>query len=417
MQHKHTRFLLFMLFLVSTVSMTAQDKEPFKKKALLKEIKTYNKAKNPAKTDETLRKAFTQYPEAKADAELMNYEVNAQYELMLQENRKIYLKTNPDTTKYFSYVFQTYDYALRCDSLDQLSVRGPKFSSNLTDKLTSLRNNLRSGGKFHYKKKNYAQAWPFFDMYLSTIGHPLLTKNAKATTPLDVDSVEIAQAAVISAYGASQYQNAVKYLHIAVLDTANRSLIYELGAKSYEQLQQNLDYVRLLKQGLAEYPRTEYFYASLIQYYNEQESYHQALDMINEALAADTLNHKLWYLKGRQCQFLSQQDNGLNWQDEALEAYQRVLALQPENAEAFAAIGELHLHQAHEFYEKTDLRIGAANYSRNRKKLNTFYQQALDAYESARRLAPDNTQLWLEGLREVYYKLGEGKKLRELEKL
>ena len=412
MQHKHTRFLLLMLFFSCTLSLTAQDKEPFKKKTLLKEIKTFNKAKNYAKAEETLRKAFAQYPEAKADPELMNYEVNAQYELMLQENRKIYLKTNPDTVKYFSYVLKTYAYALACDSLDQQpNTKGqirPSYSSNLTDKLTSLRNNLRSGGKFHYKKKNYAEAYPFFDMYLSTIGHPLLTKNAKATSPLDVDSVEMAQAAVISAYGAAQYQNAVKYLHIAVLDTANRSLMYELGAKSYEQLQQNLDYVSLLKQGLTEYPRTEYFYASLIQYYNEQESYHQALDMINEALAADTLNHKLWYLKGRQCQFLNQLD-------QAIEAYQQVLVLQPENAEAYAAIGELHLQQAHDFYDKTDLRIGAANYSRNRRRLNAYYQQALNAYESSRQFAPDNTKLWLEGLREVYYKLGEGKKLRELE--
>lgn len=414
MQHKHTCFLLLMLISSCVLTMRAQDKDPFKKKPLLKEVKTYNKAQNFAKTDEILRKAFSQYQEARNDAELVNYEVNAQYELMKQENRKIYLKTNPDTVKYFSYILKTYDYALLCDSLDQLpDAKGrirPSFSSNLTDKLVSLRNNLRSGGKFHYKKKNYAEAYSFFDMYLSTIGHPLLTKNVKTSTPLDVDSVEIAQAAVISAYGASQYTHAVKYLDMALMDTTNRALMYELGAKSYEQMQQNLNYVQVLKQGLAEYPRTEYFYASLIQYYNEQESYHQALEMIEQALDTDTLNCKLWYLKGRQSQFLNQTD-------EAIKAYQRVLTIQPDDAEAYAAIGELHLQRAHDFYANTDLRIGAANYSKNRQKLNGYYGQAMTAYEAARKYAPDHTQLWLDGLREVYYKLGEGKKLRELEKL
>ena len=43
--------------------------------------------------------------------------------------------------------------------------------------------------------------------------------------------------------------------------------------------------------------------------------------------------------------------------------------------------------------------------------------QAQDALEKSRKIAPNNPELWHEGLLEVYYKLNLGKELQELEQL
>ena len=415
--HRPLFFLLLTIVTFASAS-AAETPAPFRRKALIKEVKAYNKAGSFAKSDEALRAAFARYPQALADAELLNYEVNAQNELVKLENRKIFLQSKPDTVSYLSHVLQTYQYALRCDSADrQPDAKGrvrPRFSANLSDKLTSLRNNLRSGGKFYYKKRNYKEAYTFLDLYLRTIHHPLLQRTAaRNEAALSSDSTEMAQLAVISAYAEQQYADVLTYIDCAQGDTANLALMLEIEAKSHAALEHDREYVNTLKRGFQLYPQREYFYASRIQYYNTQESHHQALDVITRALAAnaptDTLTTtKLLYLQGKQWQFLHQPDS-------AAQSFHHLLDIDPENAEAYACLGDIQIFLAHQFYDNANLRIGSREYAENRRRLNTFYRQAQTAYEYARRLAPQRPELWQTGLREAYYKLGEGKKLQDLE--
>ena len=64
----------------------------------------------------------------------------------------------------------------------------PGTSANqLRDELSSLRNNLKSGGKWFYKRKDYANAVKYFDMYLNTIGHSLIS-NVGKKNPSSIDA-------------------------------------------------------------------------------------------------------------------------------------------------------------------------------------------------------------------------------------
>lgn len=409
-------FIFISVFLGNTANAQNSDAALFKKKTILKDVKTANKAQNYAQTDRILRGAFEKFKSAYNDAELVNYEVNAQYELVKAENRKIFLNSKPDTAAYFSHILSTYKYALRCDSLDHLpDVKArikPRYTDNLSDKLVSLRNNLRSGGKYHYKKKNYALAYPFFDMYLSTIGNPLLdySKLSKNDPEFDTDSVEIAQVAVFSAYGNNNYYGVVKYLHLALLDTANAVTMHEIGVKSYEQLKDSVAYESHLLTAFKAYPTRDYFYGRLVQLYNDRNRYEDALNILSQATLADSTDRRLWYLKGKEYQLLENNDS-------ALQCYEKAVSILPTDAESYSSIGGIYLQKAHEFYESADLTLGSSDYAKNRKRLNGLYVKSKEAFESARLNAPSNYDLWIDGLREVYYKLGEGKKLREIESI
>lgn len=414
MIHRTIIFLLITVFLGGVTAAQNTIDPDFKKKTILKDVKAANKAQNYSQTDRILRGAFEKFKSAYNDAELVNYEVNAQYELVKQENRKIFLNSKPDTAAYFSHVFSTYQYALRCDSLDHLpDVKQrvkPRYTGNLSGKLVSLRNNLRSGGKYHYKKKSYALAFSFFDMYLSTIGNPLLdySKLAKNDSGYDSDSVEISQIAVLSAYGNNDYKGALKYLHTALLDTTNAETMHEIGIKSLEQIKDSVAYEAHLLTAFDSYPKNDYFYGRLLQFYNDKNMYADALSILSKAIEADSTERKLWYLKGKEYQLLQNNDS-------ALFCYDKAIIILPSDAESFSSIGGIYLQKAHDFYETADLKLGNPNYTANRKRLNEFYKKSMKAFESARANAPSNTDLWIDGLREVYYKLGEGKKLREIE--
>ncbi len=412
-----TRGLAVVWMLLPTLTVLAQETnpEPFVRKRLLKEVKAQNKAEHYDKSADLLRTAFSQYSEAANDAELVNYALTAQMELAKQQSRAIFLGQKPDTARYFGHVLEAYRYALRTDSLDRLPdekdrVR-PKYTSNVSTALTDLRNNLRSGGKFFYKHRDFERALPYFETYLQTLSHPLVL-NEKLTdlaVPLDADSIEIARLAMISAFSAQKYDKVLKFQPLATQDTVQRALLLELAAKSCRQLGSELRYVQMLQQGFEQYPLHEYFYTTLLSYYNNEPDYHESLAILNRLLELQPRNRKFLYLKGKMLQ-------GLHQLEEAAQVFQETIQVMPDDAEAHASLASVYLQQAHDYYNATDLKIGDKNYAKHRRQLNDYYTRAMKAYEQARSFNEHETSLWLSGLRETYYKLNKGKELKALER-
>lgn len=419
----HSLLPSLLLFLSFCISASAQDKgidnkpkDVYKKRTIRSEVKTYNKVENYSKMYEVLQNAFRKYPQAQQDAELMNFAVMAQFGLQKAESRKIYLNNKPDTAKYFSHILNTYTYALRTDSLDhQPNRKGkikPHYTHQLSTQLLSLRNNLKSGGKWFYKRKDYENAVKYFDMYISTIGHSLISNpNSSKKEPhdMDADSIELAKLAVVSAYGAKQYPLVLRHFRLAVQDSINRSLMYEICAKSHQQLGDSIAYVNTLQEGFDLYPLNDYFYATLVSHYNSVNEYDASLRVLNHVIENNPRMRKYWYLKGKVHQCLNQADS-------AITAYRQAIHIQPDDAESYAAIGSVYLSMAHDFYNSAGLKLGDKNYLSNRKKLSGMYSLAMKAYELARKFNENNPALWLSGLREVYFKLNKGKELKALEK-
>lgn len=408
--------ILSLLLCCCGLQAQEQQVEPFARKKLVKEVKIQNKAEKYDKSSELLRKAFAQYPEAANDAELCNYELTAQMELAKQQSRAIFLNQKPDTARYFGHILEAYRYALRTDSLDRLPDAKerikPKFTSNVSTTLTDLRNNLRSGGKYFYKKREFERALPYFETYLQTLNHPLVQfdKLKETTQPLDVDSVEIARLTMISAFSAQRYDKVLQYEPIAMQDTVQRALLLELTAKSCQQLGYELRYLQTIQQGFEQYPLHEYFYTTLLSHYNNEPDYHQSLTILNRLLELQPRNRKFLYLKGKMLQ-------GLHQLEEAAQVFQETIQVMPDDAEAHASLGNVYLQQAHDFYNNNDLKIGDKNYAKHRRQLNEYYTRAMKAYEQARQFGGDTASaLWLSGLRETYYKLNKGRELKVLEK-
>lgn len=409
---KRLVFIFFGVFALCASAQKETNAEAFNLKKTLREARSYEKADNFQKLHETVQTAFTKWPEAKREARLWHYEMLAQYELAKSDNVKLFLKNKPDTASYFSHVLETYRAGLHCDSLDRLPdskqrVR-PEYTRHISETLTLLRNNLRSGGRYYLRKQNYAAAFSHLDLYLSTIGSPLLMTNApaytKATDPLDKDSVEMAVLAVMAGSKAKSYQDALKYAALAELDTARRATLIDVRAQAHLGLGDTITYYKVLAEGFEQYPTDVRFYKPIIDHYNATHEFDKSLTLVNRLIALEPSNDIFWSLKGKLFEATACPDS-------AEAVYNHILDLGGKYAETYASLGNVYIEQAHQAAARMSVKSSAT-----RQALTALYRKARQALEQARELAPDTPLLWRDGLREAYFKLNEGKALRSLEK-
>ena len=406
---EHALSLVFLLLSFPAGAQAPSDTADFDRKALMKTVRGYAKDDNFSKVDEQLRRAFSTYAQAGADAELLRMEMEAQWQLALAENKKLFLNSSPDTAAFFARVLATAQYALRCDSVDQApDAHGrihPRHEKALGERLRALRDNLCSGGKYFYKRADYASAWPYLDLYLSLRHNHLLSQ--RGNPPPTPDSIQVARLACISAFCARQPADALCYMTLAEQDTTVRLQLMEMQARAHEQLGQRAEQMAVALQAHALYPAHDYFAMTLIHHYDSLAQYREALDVVYHTLAAGGNRRHYAYLAGRMHESLGALDSA------ALD-YQRALDEAPDDPALHAAMGMLALRQATLLRDQTRAAHLAAS-DDTRQRLRSYYQVAATQLEQARSNAPDRPELWREGLREAYFRLNRGADLKTLE--
>lgn len=377
------------------------------------------KEKNFAQARQVLTDALREHPEAAHDAQMYRYKLDAIDALIGLENRKIYLNTKPDTSSYFNYMYELYVTGLQCDSVEQMAMSAreaegkkavPKLRVGVGLTLLPYRKNMLNAGKYYYTKKAYADAFRFFDMYVQTKSADVFIDSKGHSLVTDPDDVvDVSVLSLLSAYASSNYSGVTSYLHESLKDENFRPQIFEIGVKTYAALADTTQVVLLLEQGFNAYPEVEYFYVTLVKHYNEQGQYEQALQKVQRMTSLYPQQRDYWYVAGTELVLLDRYD-------EALQSFQECIDIKADDAEAWAAIGSIYLHQAHVAYESFNLPKSDPLYTKQRNNITQLYRQACNAFEQSRKFDEDNISLWLDGLREVYFKLNRGKSLKGLEK-
>ncbi len=406
-----------LIFLFVSFGGFAQESD-FNRKKLMKEIKESVKAENYSKADKQIGDAMAKHPEVRTDAELYNMWMNANYDLALAENRKIYLANNPDTLKYMEYIYKMYAYGLKCDSLEGIPNEKNKikrkYRKNISAKFNFFRKNFENAGKYFYNKKNYKLAYSYIDMYISSeskCGEIIAAaSDGKKQTKMSADLQNMNVLAVLSAYATANYDAVIKYLPVALNDSSKRAYLLEIGCKSYQQLLRTDDYVALLDEGFSEFPKNDYFYASLIKHYNERNDFAKALTYTLKMTELCPENYTYWYVKGKEERFL-------NMLDSAIISYERVLQIKNDEAETYASLGDIYIIKAQRVDAELTVPATDPQYAEKKRLMTEYYTKACDYYEKARHYNGENTALWLAGLKEAYFKLNKGKELRKLEQI
>ena len=416
------KLFLSLVLLLNVFVLKAQD-SGYNRKGILKEVRGYIKADNYSKVDALINSSVSKYSETKSDAELYNIWMNANYNLALAENRKIYLSTNPDTVKYMDYIYEVFADGLKCDSISRIpDSKGRvkrKFYKNINEKFSFFAKNLENAGKFFYAKRDYQRTCKFVEMYIMTKlwksgVYTLECKDDSIPEPLlDANVSRLAVLAVMSAYATEDYNTLLRLYPIAVRDTSRQALVLEFACKSYNQIGDRESYLDLLNKCFFKYPDKEYFFASLIKCYNDKGDTANALNLAREAVKLNPANRNYWFVKGTEEQICQLEDS-------ALVSYSNAIKIKNDDAESYSCMADVYLEKAREEDKRltqlfTDS-LSRDKYLEAQSRLKSLYAMACQNYESAREYSPENGNLWLEGLKECYYKLNKGRELRLLEK-
>lgn len=393
--------------------------DSFKRAIVVKAYRSYMKEKNYAKAKQTIDEVVGKYDVAAQDAQLYRYKLDALNELIGLENKKIYLNSRPDTVVFFNYIYELYMTGLTCDSVEQRILREkeaigkkvmPKLRYGLGQTLLPYRKNLLGAGKFFYKKKDYKKAFRFLDMYARTKTAGVFLDNKGETIVADPeDFQEVAVLAVLSAYGSENHAGVMAYLPESLADNDLEPKLLEVGSKSAAILGDTTEMLRLLETGFENYPESEYFFMVLTKYYNEKGDYIHALNKALKMTERYPNKRDYWYMAGKE-QVL------LGLKKEALVSFSKCVEIKADDAESFSAIGNIYLQDAHEAYARFNIPLSDSSYVNQKAALNTLYKEACVAFELARKFDEKNYALWLDGLREIYFKLNKGKELHALEK-
>ena len=423
---KKRSYLLLFLMLTMPVLSYAQNTntgkkgaEPYKKSAILKAYRGYMKEKNYGKARKEIEDAMLKHEAAANDALFYKYKVDALNELIGAENRKIYLNSKPDTTSFFNYIYDLYVAGLKGDSVEQKSIlekrdlgkkAEPKLRYGFGAMMMPYRKNLLNAGKYYYKKRDYSNAFRFLDMYAQTKEAAVFEDKKENSTVADPDDIqEVSTLAVLSAYASSKHEGVMTYLSESLKDEELKPKLLEIGSKSAGELGDTIEMTRILEQGFTEYPEVDYFFMTLMKYYNDHEMYEAALKKALWMAELYALKRDYWFMAGKEQMLLGQYSD-------ALISFGKCVDIKADDAESFSAIGNIYLHEAHEAYSSFNVPLSAPDYASKKAVIDNLYKQSCAAFEKARKFDENNRDLWLSGLREAYFKLNKGRELRLLEK-
>ena len=407
---------LSLLLLFSAVLMCYAAEKPVKYKTLLGEAKTAIKNnKNQANAEKNLL-AIVNREDIKQEQRAEIYFMAEELERSINggENMKLYLRQAYDTTKFFSTILRMHEYMLACDSVESLpnekGIVKYRHRNKSRELMRTYRPNLLNGGTFLLKKSKYAEAFPYFDMYLTTTQHPILNSDATQTT--DTLQSRVAYWATISAYNANQPRQALKYIDQAMTGTNDslRASLQEYKVRCYEAIGDSDMWLRNLVKGNEHYPAHDYFYLHLMDVLNQQKKYDEGIDLCDSMLVRVGDRAIYWY---GQCQmYLAKEDydNTIRTADEAIR-------LDSTMTDAYYNKGIAYLSIATRFAEKACNDIRDPKCREDRQTLQKLYRSAQAPFEEVRRRAPKDTLRWASPLYRIYLNLNMGKEFAEMERI
>ena len=327
------------------------------------------------------------------------------------ENAKIYLGKAYDTAVYYSSIYKMYRYLAQCDSAEA-SVVGDgrrKYRPVVRRNLLEHRITLLNGGRFYLHKKDYAEAYRFLDVYLSSAGYPMFRQDFLDQT--DTMYARVAYWATAAAYHIGEYGGVVRHAPVAYRYPGHREYVQEYLCKSYLALNDTVGWLHALKDGIANFPDHTYFFNSLMVYLNHHRRHDEALLFAEKMLRYDPKNHLFWLAKAMTCMHMEDYPA-------CIANCNVVLTLDSMDVRANFFKGLAYCNMAHDAavaMEEEDLR--SARYRSYKMDVQEYYTEAVKPLERVRRQMPDRPSQWAPPLYQVYLNLNRGKEFDEMEQI
>lgn len=390
------RFIVLSLLLITLVPcLNAQKKEMGQARTFIKSGKSLEKAESMMHSllSDSANKGNERIHLILCDA------IRKQYE---KENEKLYLKQKVDTASVFNLLQRMFVAYQTLDSLDaKPNSKGrikPKYRDKNAEFLNTYRKNLFSGGAFFIHKQRYQDGFNFMHTYIDCANQPLFSTFHYKENP------EAAYWTVFCGYKLNNPEMTLKYADIALKDSAHLEYTMQYLAETYKNMEDTLNYERMLHEGFYRFRNSKYFFTYLIDYYNKENRKNLALLAIEDALKSDSTSLLFLYAKCNQLLNMGKYK-------ESIEVCEKLIVQDSTFADAYYNAGVAYINMAFELEQSKKLT------QRDKKTIKSFYEKSLPYMEKYRELMPKEKDKWAAALYNIYLQLNMGKQFEEIDKL
>ena len=405
----------FLLLVPCSVSAKAKKEKKAEKPKQEKMATLYKNARNALKNQsgqDAARDALLGAlgrPELKNKQKAKIYYTAALLEESLNgvENRKAFLKQTFDTARFFNKIRDMYTQLRLCDSVDFVpdasGLVHPRYQKRTKAQRLEHRRNILAGGKFFLAKKDYASAYPFFDLYCTY-------KNEQETP--DTLYPQAVLWATLSAFQVDNFTGTVKHADAAITyaDSATAPILQEYKVRSYASLNNDTAWLNELKQGVIKYPNHDYFFVQLADWCYGHRRFDVERNLADRVIAETGGKAIHYYAKSKS--YLSE-DN----YDACIAYADSTIALDPNFADAYYYKGIAYLNKAVISQEHSTKDSKSPEYVVDKQRTQEFYRQARPCMEMVRKLQPEKMERWASPLYRIYLNLNLGEEFNEIDRL
>lgn len=325
----------------------------------------------------------------------------AQYD---EGNEKLYLKQKYDTASFFHLTRKLFKSIEQFDSIETLPDKKGRvrvrYRERHGDFLHTIRPNLYHGGAFFLKKKNYGDAFRFFQEYIDCDTLPLF--EGRHYTTSDPQIPRAAYWTMFCGYQLKDSAMTMRYDSLARRDTARLASICQYEAEIFQLHEDTVRFVAALQEGFSHSPQSPYFFPRLLEYFTRTDQLDSALVISDRALAADSTNQLYRFAKSSVLLNLGRYDETINLCRQLIESNDTF-------ADAYYNMGLAYFNQA---IEMENERMAPR---KKRQCMRKLYQECRPYMERYRQLAPDERQRWMPILYTIYLNLNMGKEFEEID--
>lgn len=277
-----------------------------------------------------------------------------------------------------------------------------KYSSEIVSKLLSHYHDYNVMGGELYNIKDWNGAIRAWDIFCE------LRKLVNRITGKEIADTVIGQARyyqAISLWQKEDHVKAVEYFSKARALGFTKKECYDYALVCLSTLNDESAIIRLAEEAYGKFGANDTRYVRILINDNiNKKEFIQANKLLDEVIAVNDSDAEIMNLKG----IVVEQQNGI---EQALPYFKRCLELDSNNAQGLFNVGRYYYNEATTIPEKNPRLSGR----KLAEKQNPLYKQALPYFEKSYELDKSNEDV-RNALRNIYYKLGEGKKLQQIEK-
>lgn len=383
----------------------------FAQKNVLKNAKADIEESSPNYDDiRTSLKGALSNPETGNDPETWFVAGSLENKQFSSEQAKELIKQTPNYDVMYKSLSGVLPYFLKADSLDQLpNDKGkvkPRFRSKIKDIVKVDRPYYINGGAYYFDKKNYDDAYKFFNTYLE-IPNLAMFQGDKLNPDNDTLTPQIKYYAAITASQLGKTADAIKLYESLKSSNYKSNEVYQYLCYEYQRNKDSVNLVKTLQEGVQKFPNESYYLLNLINQYIYSNRNDEALSYLNKAIEQKPNDAQLYDVVGRVYENKKDYDNAEKYFNLALEK-------NPNYTESLGNLGRIYYNKAVEFQGKANAIKDNRQYNEAVKQIQALFTKALPYFEKAHAAKPDDRD-YMVALRGIYYSLNMADKLKSIE--